>query len=302
MRADLDLRKVRYFVAVASTLNFRGASEELHIAQPVLSRQIRALEDELGTVLFVRGPRGTSLTAAGEQLLADAVPLLEFASATMRRARQAAETIDRIVVGAMPGLLITPALSAFREHHAPSRVEVVSTTWETQISLVRDGSLDISLAREPFDAAGLRAVKLASETRVALVKRDTDMANNDSLAITDLAWVQLLQDPDLAPEWTQAASAELRRAASRLKPAGTVEEKLERVASGEGFVLLPRSTSAYYRRPDVRVVPVRDLPPTTVSLVMRRDSRSSVRALASLIVELGQMVVGADDALIAADT
>ena len=69
---DLDLRKLRYFVAVAEHLNFGRAAEDLHIAQPVLSRQIRALEQELKAGLFVRGPRGTELTAAGQVLLEDA--------------------------------------------------------------------------------------------------------------------------------------------------------------------------------------------------------------------------------------
>jgi hypothetical protein len=78
---DVDLRKVRYFMAVARHGNFSRAAEDLHIAQPVLSRQIRALESELGAVLFVRGRGGAALTQAGTQLAADAEPLLADAKA-----------------------------------------------------------------------------------------------------------------------------------------------------------------------------------------------------------------------------
>ena len=69
---DLDLRKLRYFVAVAERRHFRRAAEQLFIAQPVLSRQIRALEAELGCALLERTTRRVQLTAAGEQLLGHA--------------------------------------------------------------------------------------------------------------------------------------------------------------------------------------------------------------------------------------
>ena len=87
---DLDLRKVRYFVAVAYRLHFGRAADELHIAQPVLSRQIRALEHDLGTELLIRDSHGVALTDAGRQLLADAGPLLASAHAVRRRVTVAA--------------------------------------------------------------------------------------------------------------------------------------------------------------------------------------------------------------------
>src|SRR5258708_22933688 len=84
-RADVELRKLRSFGADAEQLHFGRAAEALHIAQPVLSRQIRALEDELKAQLFVRDKRATELTPAGRQLLADAGPLLANADALRRR-------------------------------------------------------------------------------------------------------------------------------------------------------------------------------------------------------------------------
>lgn len=87
---DLDLRKLRYFVAVASQLHFGRAADDLHIAQPVLSRQIRALEHDLGASLFMRDSHGVTLTEAGKQLLADAGPLLASAHAARRRVAVAA--------------------------------------------------------------------------------------------------------------------------------------------------------------------------------------------------------------------
>src|SRR3712207_970904 len=104
---DLDLRKVRYFVAVAEELNFGRAADRLHIAQPVLSRQIRALENELHAQLFVRDKRTTELTAAGRQLLEDAKPLLAAADALRRRVAQSARGTARFSIGFMPGIPVT---------------------------------------------------------------------------------------------------------------------------------------------------------------------------------------------------
>ena len=111
---DLDLRKVRYFVAVAEELNFGRAAERLHIAQPVLSRQIRALEKELHAQLFVRDSSGTQLTRAGTQLLADASLLLAGADAARRHVAQAAREsqLQRAGHGVVPvgeGRALRPA-------------------------------------------------------------------------------------------------------------------------------------------------------------------------------------------------
>ncbi len=114
---DLDLRKVRYFAAVAELLHFGRAAEQLHIAQPVLSRQIRALEKELGAELFVRDSHGVTLTDAGRQLLEDARQLLALADGTRRRVAQAAHGRRRLVVGFRAGVVVTPALRAFTAAH-----------------------------------------------------------------------------------------------------------------------------------------------------------------------------------------
>src|SRR3954469_15065658 len=110
---DLDLRKVRYFVTLAERLHFRRAADDLHIAQPVLSRQIRALEQDLGAALFTRDSHGVALTGAGRQLLDDAGPLLASARAVRRRVAVAARGTRRLVVGFRAGIPVIPAARAF---------------------------------------------------------------------------------------------------------------------------------------------------------------------------------------------
>src|SRR6187551_181360 len=114
---DLDLRKLRYFVAVAEKLHFGRAAEELHIAQPALSRQIRALEHDLGTPLLIRDSHGVALTDAGRQLLTDTGPLLASAQAVRHRVTEAARGSQRLMVGFRAGIAVTGAVREFATRH-----------------------------------------------------------------------------------------------------------------------------------------------------------------------------------------
>src|SRR5215475_1560567 len=147
---DLDMRKLRYFVAVAEELNFGRAAERLHIAQPVLSRQIRSFESELGVQLFVRNSRGTELTIAGKQLLDDARFLLSEAKALQQRLSRVADPTVTVTVGVMPGLLATAAAAAFEAEDPSRQAVVVQVGWADQIEVVHRGEVDVVYAREPI--------------------------------------------------------------------------------------------------------------------------------------------------------
>jgi DNA-binding transcriptional LysR family regulator len=249
---DVDLRKLRYFVALAEELHYGRAAEALHIAQPVLSRQIKALEDELKVQLFVRTKRATELTPAGEQLLADARPLLANAEALRRRV---ARGTGKFTVGFMPGLIVTGPVRALRERHPELAVEVVRTAWHTQVSMVHDGQLDVSYVRLPVDQRGLRVRPVHTEQRVAVVRTDHPLAGKESVDIGDLTGEHLLQASAAVPEWPGSAES---------KPPLMVEVKLELVASGSGVVILPLSTATFYTRPDVTYVPITDIGPSQI--------------------------------------
>ena len=272
--ADVDLRKLRYFVAVAEQLHFGRAAEVLHIAQPVLSRQIRALEGELKAQLFVRDKRATELTPAGRQLLAEAVPLLASAEALRRRVARAARGDGSFTIGFMPGLIVTEAVRALSARHPQLNVTVLRTGYEDQTEVIRDGRADVSYLRLPADLRGLRVLELLAEPRVAALSAGHRLAGKDQISITDLVDEHLLQDPAAVPEWRDIAT-EMRSKRRRGTPAfRTVEEKLEHVAAGHGIVLLPLSTAAFYTRPGIAYGQVTDIPPGQVCLAWDAARRS----------------------------
>jgi DNA-binding transcriptional LysR family regulator len=257
---DVDLRKLRYFVAVAEQLHFGRAAEQLHIAQPVLSRQIRALEAELHAQLFYRDRRRTELTRAGRQLLADAPALLAGADALRRRVGRAARPERTFTVGFMPGLIVTPTVRSFAARHPDLNVEVLRTSWDDQTDVVHDGRVDVSYVRLPVEEAGLHLRHLFGEPRVALLSRDHRLAGKESVEIADLAGDGLLQNPAAVPEWHDVLGA-VDRPVSR-----TVEEKLEHVAGGRGIAILPLSAATFYSRADVVFSVISDIGPSEVCL------------------------------------
>jgi DNA-binding transcriptional LysR family regulator len=224
---DLDLRKLRYFVAVAEELHFGRAAERLHIAQPVLSRQIRALEEELKAELFRRDRRGTTLTAAGEQLLEDAPPLLAGSEALLRRVRSATEASRTFTIGFMPGITFTPAVVALTARHPGVNVRLLRTSWDNQVEVLRDGRADVSIVRLPIDQHGLQVRPLFQEPRVVVLPAGHHLADRQSVTIADLAAEHLLQDPDAVPEWRDVAWEMREGNRTEVPPIYQVEEKLE---------------------------------------------------------------------------
>jgi DNA-binding transcriptional LysR family regulator len=262
---DVDLRKLRYFLAVAEELHFGRAARQLHIAQPVLSRQIRALEGELGVELFVRDRRGTVLTPAGEQLVHEAGPLLASTDALLRRVRAAGEGVTRLTIGFMPGITLAPVVRLLRERHPGLDLRMLRTGWHDQVEVLHDARADVGIVRLPMDPAGLEIRPLYTEARLVVVPSSHHLAGKESVQVADLANDHLLQDPDAVPEWRDIA-AELRAGERRPVPViHSVEEKLELVAGGQGIVVIPASTASFYTRPGIEAIPVEDLGPNHVA-------------------------------------
>jgi DNA-binding transcriptional LysR family regulator len=274
---DLDLRKLRYFCVLAEHLNFGRAAEALHIAQPVLSRQIRAFENELAVALFVRDKRTVELTPAREQLLADAAPLLANAAALTRRTRVAARGRISFTVGFMPGLMVTEAVQALEFAHPGLSVSVLRTGWDDQTDVVHDGRADVSYVRQPVNSRGLQVVDLFTEPRVVVLAATHRLSGKESVSITDLIDEHLLQNPDAVPEWRDIATDILhKRPRDDRVNSYSVEEKLENVARGKGIVVLPESVVRSYHRPGIVTAPITDIGPNHIALAWDATRRSKL--------------------------
>ncbi|MFC9999393.1 LysR family transcriptional regulator [Nocardia sp. NPDC127526] len=245
---DLDLRKLRYFAAVAEHRHFGRAAEKLYIAQPVLSRQIRAFEQELDCVLFVRTTRTVELTAAGRQLHEEAQRILAAVDAAVRRVHDADRGVRRLVVAFSAGLYVSEAIRQFSTRHPEVETDVVPARWWEPDAPLRDGRAQIGYLRRPFDETGLRTISVGHDPRVACMPASHPLAARRELALADLDGERMLDAP-------------ARRSSS-------LEEKFERIASGHGLALVPLSVARAYVRPDLVHRPVADAPAAETCLAV----------------------------------
>ncbi|HEY3559466.1 MAG TPA: LysR substrate-binding domain-containing protein [Kribbella sp.] len=265
---DLDLRKLRYFVAVADRLHFGRAAEDLHIAQPALSRQIRALEHDLGASLFTRDRHGVVLTAAGRQLLDDAGPLLSSADAVRRRVTVAGRGGRRLAVGFRTGIPVIPATRAFEARHPDVVVDVQRIEWDDQAAMLLDGRIDVGYVRLPIDETGLRVIPLYVEPLMVVLPAGHRLAGEEEVTEADLTGEPLVWHADPGTQPTRRPQPD-----SGLRVRG-VEEKLEHVAAGRGISFVARSETVFYTRPDISYVPIPELAPDQVCLAMAASRTS----------------------------
>jgi DNA-binding transcriptional LysR family regulator len=272
---ELDLRRLRYFLAVADRLSFRGAAEELHIAQPALSRQVAALERELGVILLERDRGGVALTVAGRLGAAAARFLLASALETLRRVQRADRGAHRLVVGYRSGIVPTPAIRAFTERWPEASVEIRTLDWDDQERLITAGAVDVGFLRAPVAGDGLRVSPLFREPMLVALPVGHPLADRETLSEAELAGERHLRLFEPVPERGVTTGARLR----------SFEEKLEHVAAGNGIILLPQTATQAFSRPDVVFRPVPDAPPAEVFLAVAAGRRSPlVRSFVELAV------------------
>lgn len=158
MVAGVELRQLRYFVAVAEAGNISRAAKRIFLTQPALSRQIKALEDELGQCLLERQAHSVRLTRAGQTLLTEARELLRQAEGLIERVRAAGREV-RLRVGYAPSLaagLLSAAVASFTQKHPQARAELFDLSTKEMLAGLNAGTLDAVLTvRRTGDLQGV---------------------------------------------------------------------------------------------------------------------------------------------------
>jgi DNA-binding transcriptional LysR family regulator len=271
--SDVEVRQLRYFVAVAEELHFGRAADRLGMAQPPLSRAIRDLERQLTVRLFERTTRQVNLTAAGEILLRDARTALEAVTAATRRVREAGRTSPRLRIALkadIDGGLLPQILDAYNAGGASLAPELILGGFGEQPQALRDGRADVGLVLHPFDDRGLDSEPLLSEPVLAALAAADPLAARTALCLDDLAGRETLGGTPA----NRARPVEHRSRHDTLRPASNLSEIFSLVETGSIVFFAPASVAQRYPRPEIAYRPVTDIPDSTLAVAWPQDARS----------------------------
>ncbi|WP_137994136.1 LysR family transcriptional regulator [Streptomyces vilmorinianum] len=267
-RTSIELRHLRCFLAIAEEGNVTRAAARLHLTQPAASRTLAALEKHLGVRLVDRTTHHLSLTPEGRAFHDRAVAAVAAFDAALDPERLRHRPLRLGHAWSAFGPYTTPLLRRWQREHPETPLELLRVDDRTA-GLVW-GEVDAALLRGPVDAPGLATAELTTETRVAAVPADSDLAARASLTLADLATQTIVLNTvsgtttlDLWPPHT--------RPSATLTVANT-DDWLTAIAAARGVGVSSASTAAMHPHPGVTYRPLPDAPPLHVVLAWRDTS------------------------------
>jgi DNA-binding transcriptional LysR family regulator len=281
----VELRHLRYFVAVAEELHFRRAAERLHVAQPAVSEQVRKLEQELGVKLFDRTQRSVALTPSGAAMLEEARRVLRHAEVAQQAARNAgARATMRLRIGYLADSLPASVPRALRHVAASSpRVDIDLETGPALrlIEELRAHRLDAVVTALPAPTSGLRTTLIGVQRAIAVLPSSHRHALSAAVDFERLAPDRVVILPrDANPAFHNAVVAMCHAAGLAPTLVETAEPRVEdallSVATGAGMALVPESAAERYMAPGIRFVALTGAEPAFQTAVLTRPDTDSL--------------------------
>jgi len=240
----MELYQLGYFIEIARQRSFTRAAERLHMAQPALSQQMKNLESELGTALFIRGRKEIQLTAAGKAFLPRAEALLTQAEAAKAIVSDVAQLRGgKLIIAAIPSVsacLLPEVIRSFSRQHEQVELQLIEDSSEKVSENVESGLADIGFLQLPASKSAFETRTIISEPFVLLVAKSHSLVKQKEVALKQLATESFIfykgRARDTALEACRKAGFEPRIACE----SGELETVRALVAAGLGLAVVPQ--------------------------------------------------------------
>jgi DNA-binding transcriptional LysR family regulator len=281
----MELRQIRSFLSIAETLHFGRTAELIHLSQPALSLQIRALEEEVGVRLFERNRRKTTLTTAGSAFRDDAAAALSQLGQAIRRARLAASGklgLLRIGFVSTAGSEIVPNIvRQFRQLNPEVEFSLRNILTAEQVQMLETGSLDIGFLRVPIgEHSTLDVVTVHREPFVLVVPSSHKLAKRKRVRLREVAGQDfVMYERTYAPGFHDLMFGILRDAGivpNVTQTAVEIPTLISLVASGMGITIMPASVVKHYVASVVACGILDRIPTTEIALAVSKQFRTEV--------------------------
>ena len=286
MWATIELREIRVFLALAEELHFGRTAERVGLTQSRVSQSLRELEDKLGVQLIHRTTRRVTLTARGKRFRDEIGAAHGELADVLRRTHSDLNGVEGTVgLGAnnatSVGERLLAVIEAFEAADPRCAVRMVELSFGDRLQALRSGTVDLMVTRLPVDEPELVVGPIVDrEARFLAVARDHPLAGEESVTLEDIAaydvgWADVLlpeTSEHFIPSWTPSGRP-IRRVRLGI---GGIGELIVAVARGRVVHPTISSFASHYAHPQVRYLPITDLPPAETALVWRRRGTPTV--------------------------
>ncbi|PID01406.1 LysR family transcriptional regulator [Sporosarcina sp. P2] len=273
----MELRQLRYFIAVAEELNFSRAAKRLHITQPPLSMQIQNLEKELDVLLFTRTNRSVELTEAGQQFYKDIVKIIDSLEGSI-------ENVKRIHLGKLGSLhvgfvgsatydILPAVLREFRQQYPNIQVHLSELSTPAQLEALRENEIDVGVLRPPVLDETLHTEIVSIDPCVLAVPKQHPLLELKAVTLDDLKPYPFVL---LSPRTWPGLYTEILGLCNPVIQQEALEFQtvIGLVAAGIGITIVPQSTMNLHTQEVVYIESIQQLPLVSMGITYRRSDQS----------------------------